>query len=311
MIRDWTAACRIGLILAWFLGFAPIAGYAATIEVLWYTYAHPQSKYIATIQELADVVHALPKGSGLRWKLTFFGPDSPAPDFARYNVLVIHSAENGFTGQYFAPLGYVNPKEPRLVPDYAGILKNKAPIAAARGERTFISGADADVHTIWGNTGHAPPHPTRKGGRVNCHPPIRAECWDGALGHLVNAVNWAAGGRGMGIVSLVAGEHPSGQWWAHANSFLRGELEGRIAIWGAGTTRENKPVIPSAAQAYPLNAGLTSKGLSDWGNSFHGGIVGPVPGYVPVVVSTTYPGVALAIATAKFAAAGTGGPAVK
>ena len=264
-MRDWTA-CRIGLVLAWLLGCAPSPGYAATIEVLWYTYAHPQSKYIATIQELADVVHALPKGSGLRWKLTFFGPDSPAPAFTRYNVLVIHSAENGFTGQYFASLG---------------------------------------------NTGHGPPHPTRKGGRVNCHPPIRAECWDGALGHLVNAVNWAAGGRGMGIVPLVAGEHPSGQWWAHANSFLRGELEGRIAIWGAGTTRENKPVIPSEAQGYPLNAGLTSKGLSDWGNSFHGGIVGPVPGYVPVVVSTTYPGVALAIATAKFATAGTGGPAVK
>jgi len=297
------------LVVAWVVGLAPAAARGASIEVLWYTYAHPESIYIQTIQKLAEVVHTLPQGSGLQWKLTFFRPDSPVPEFGKYNVLVIHSGEPGFTGQYFPHLGYANPRQPLARADYRGILRNKAAIEAARGERTFITGSDADVHAVWGDTGRAPPDPSGKKQRVTCNTPISAACWDGALGHLVNAVNWAGSGRGLGIVSLVAGEQVAAQWWLAPDSFLRAELKGHVVIWGAGTTRENSPAIPEAAQAYPLNSGLTTKGLSNWNNSFHGGISRSIPGYTPIVNSTTYPDLAVAIATARFATAGTNGPA--
>ena len=300
---------KIRLVLAWLLGLAPFGVSGATIDVLWYTYAHPESIYVQTIQKLADVVHTLPKSSGLRWKLTFFRPGSATPAFAKYNVLVIHSGEPGFTGQYFTYLGYTDPKQPFAAPDYGGILRNKGAIEAARGERTFITGSDADVHAVWGDTGHAPHDPSGKKGRVTCNPPISATCWDGALGHLVNAVNWAASGRGLGIVSLVAGEDARARWWLDPNSFLRAELKGFVVIWGAGTTRENNPVIPVAAQDYPLNSGLTTKGLGNWNNSFHGGISRSIPGYAPIVNSTVYPDMAVAVATARFANAGTSGPA--
>ena len=292
----------------WLLGPISFAANCQSIDVLWYTYAHSTSVYIQTIQQLADVVHTLPQGSGLRWKLTFFGPDTPAPAFAKYNVLVIHSGEPGFTGPYYKYLGQQDPKQLQATPDYRGILKNKAAIEAARGERTFISGSDADVHTIWGDTGRAPPDPTGKKQRVTCNPPISAACWDGALGHLVNAVNWAGSGHGLGIVSLVAGEHPKAQWWLDPNSFLRAELDGFVTIWGAGTKRENNPVIPAVAQGYPLNSGLTSKGLGNWNNSFHGGISRSIPGYAPIVDATLHPNMAVAVATARFAGAAASGP---
>lgn len=296
------------LALACLLALAPWRASGATIDVLWYTYAHPQSIYVQTIQKLAEVAHTLPKSSGLQWRLTFFRPGSPPPAFEKYNVLVIHSAEPSFTVRHSPYLGSSNSKPTYVTPDYSGILNNKRAIEAARGERTFLTGSDADVHAIWGDSGHAPAAPSGKKQRVGCNPPISPVCWDGALGHLVNAVNWAASGRGLGIVSLVAGEHPKGRWWVERNSFLRDELKGYVAIWGAGTTRENKPVIPTSAQNYPLNAGLTTKGLSNWKNSFHGGISRSVPGYAPVVDSTTYPDIAVAVATAKFAHAGTNGP---
>ncbi|MBM3340573.1 MAG: hypothetical protein FJY56_00445 [Betaproteobacteria bacterium] len=94
--------------------------------------------------------------------------------------------------------------------DFSGILRNRAAIEAARGERTFLTGADADVHAINGDTGNAPADPIEGyKRRVTCHPAITgSSCWDGALGHLVNAVNWAGSGRGLGIVSLVAAEVP-------------------------------------------------------------------------------------------------------
>ena len=116
--------------------------------------------YIETIQKIADVAHSLPQSSGLRWKVTFFGPGSPAPAFANYNVLVIQSGEAFYTAQYSPYLGYADPKKRQLLPDYSGILKNKAAIEAARGERTFISGSDADEHAINGDTGNAPRIPT-------------------------------------------------------------------------------------------------------------------------------------------------------
>ena len=302
---DWVT---LRTLLVFVVGLAPAAALCQSINVLWYTYADPDSRYRRTIQKLADAAHTLPLASGLKWNLTFFGPDTPAPVFSKYNVLVIHSAEAGFTGRYAVSREGAEIPQPNIKPDYKGILRNKAAIEAARGERTFITGADADVHAINGDTGNAPHAPAGAPRPLVCHPIITGEtCWDGALGHLVNAVNWAASGRGLGIVSLVAAEYPGAMWWPHPDSFLRAELQGHVTVFG-DNTRENRPVIPADAQRYAVNYGLTAKGLGNWKNSFHAGFSRSIPGYAAIVNSTQHPHLAVAIATAKFAGAGANGP---
>jgi hypothetical protein len=294
----------IALSAGWLGGIATCDASTKSIEVLWYTYAHPSSEYVQMIRKLAQVVHTLPQTNGLAWSLTFYGPDSPAPAFANYDVLVIQSGEAFSTG----PAGEPDAKPAYAAPNFKGILNNKAAIEAARGERTFISGSDADLHAITGESGNAPPDPTGKVKRV-CKPRlVGVTCWDGALGHLVNAVNWAGSGHGLGIVSLVAAEFPGSRWWFDRESFLRNELNGYVSIWGAGRMRENTPVIPAAAQTYALNSALTSKGLGNWSNSFHAGFSHAIPGYTPIVDSTIYPQTAVAIATARFAGEAADGP---
>jgi hypothetical protein len=96
----------------------------------------------------------------------------------------------------------------------------------------------------------------------------------------------------------VAGEFPGSEWWLHRDSFLQAELRGHVTIWGQGS-RENDAAIPVAVQRHPLNAGLTSKGLSRWNTSFHGGISHSIPGYVAIVNSTRYANTAVAIAADK------------
>lgn len=251
-----------------------------TIDVLWYTYAHPQSEYrTAGIAALASTAHRHPEGSGVAWKLTFFDPHSPTPDFAAYDVLVIHSGERFRSGP---------PGGPLATPDYTGILGNKAAIAAARGERTIISGTDADFHAIRGDTGRCPPG---------------AGCghWDGARGYLINMVNWAASGRGLGIVALLDGEFPplDQRWWTRPDSFLHDDLAGRVSYF-----RDNAPVIPVRATRYPLNGGLTTRGLADWTISMHGGFADAI-GYTGTVFSSRKPDVPVTIATTAYVGAAT------
>jgi hypothetical protein len=247
------------------------------------------------IEKLGGVVHTLPQSGGIKWKISFFGTDSPTPQFSRYDVLVIQSGEGFGSGPPSAGT-------PTKV-DFSGILKHKAAIERARGTRTVLTGADADVHAIGGETGNAP---RMVGHRVTCKPIFTARrCWDGAVGHLVNAVNWAAEGLGLGIVGLVAAEFPGSNWWLHPESFLRLELSANgsrndlVMFLGPGT-RENYPVIPPSAQSHRLNRGLTSKGLSNWANSFHAAFSHSLPGYTHIVNSTRHSGMAVTIASDKL-----------
>lgn len=278
---------------AWILPAALIAGLSftslaqtASINVLWYTYADPASEYRQKISQLARIVHTLPRSGGAVWNLTYWEAGNSAPDIAAFDVLVIESGEAFLTG---APNG------PRAIPDYNGILDNKAEIEAARGDRTFITTADSDFHAIRGNTGNIPYDPDAPDGGGKCAPVlISPDCWDGALGHLVNAVNWAAGGNGLGIVSFLDGEHPGSFWWTNTNSFLHSELDGRVSYTGS----EQNPIINPLQAAHPLNAGLTSKGLSGWGISFHAFFL-PVDCYMQIVDSSIKPGLAVTIATSS------------
>jgi len=293
---------KISLVLI-LLGLAPLEAAAQAINVLWYTYAEPGSTYVEKVRKLSEVVHTLPQAGRIRWRLTFFRPGSPPPAFGSYHVLVIHSGEAFHTAQG-PPSSHPGARQQYASPDYSGILKNRIAIETARGDRTVITGADADVHMISGDSGNAPLD--GNGRRLTCSPPITGRsCWDGALGHLVNAVNWAGSGSGLGIVSLVAAEFPGSEWWLHRDSFLRPELLGHVTLWGPGR-RENQPAIPVALQRHPLNAGLTSQGLSHWNNSFHGGFSHSIPGYVAIVDSTRYANTAVVVAADKSAAGSLG-----
>lgn len=273
------------LMLALAAGFAFTSpSYARSINVLWYTYADPCSEYRQKISQLAEIVHSLPKANGIQWNLRYWESTGPTPDLASFDVLVIESGEAFLTGP---------PEGPAAVPDYRGILDNRAAIEAARGDRTFITASDADFHAIRGDTGNISNDAADSNRGGKCIPALTSpDCWDGALGHLVNAVNWAGSGNGLGIVSFLDGEHPGSFWWTHENSFLRNELSGSVNYSGS----DQNPIINTVEADYPLNYGLTSRGLSNWKNSFHATFL-PIEGYTPVIDSSLRPGSAVAIAT--------------
>ena len=280
-LRIWI----VWTMLAASAGMASIAQ-ANPLNVLWYTYADPLSEYRATIALMANTVQTLPYGGGQSWNLTYFDPGSATPDFAAYDVLVIESGEAFRTGAPGAALA---------TPDYTGILGNEALISAARGDRTFITGADADFHAVRGNTGNI-----GNTAQHACAPVITdPACWDGALGHSVNAINWAANGNGLGIVSFLDGEFDGAYWWMNQDSFLHDELTGYVNYSGS----DDKPIIDAAEAALALNTGLTAQGLSDWNHSFHAFFDAGIPGYTRIVDSSFRPSFALAIATSASAAA--------
>lgn len=254
--RRWATVL---ILAAW--GFCGSAS-AAAINVLWYSYAAAASEYKSFYTALAPT---------LNWNLTFFGPSDPiAPDFGAYNVLVIESGEAFRTGP--------SPGPPYATPDYSGILDNDAAIRAARGNRTMISGSDADFHAVRGDSGLCP--------TLSCGN------FDGARGYVINGVNWAAMGAKLGILSFFDGAFPGSFWWDDPRSFLRNELHGYVSHFA-----ENIAVIDPVEAAYPMNQGLTSVGLSNWNNSFHGGFLERTPGYDATVDSFSRPGYALSIAS--------------
>jgi hypothetical protein len=246
---------------------------ATPIKVLWYTYADPASEYVSFYSGLAGTgpgsAGSYPESSGITWDLTFFGPSSPVPVFSAYDVLVIHSGE-AFRTQ--------PPGGATVTPNYAGILANRNAIEAARGNRTLISGADADFHAVRGDSGLCP----------------GAACgnYDGARGYVINAVDWAASGAGLGIVSFYHGEFAGSFWWDDPSSFLKSELQGNWIPF-----HENAAIVPASAANLSLDQGLTSSGLSNWGISFHGAFTSSIPGYISTVDSASHPGYSLSIAT--------------
>jgi hypothetical protein len=185
-------------------------------------------------------------------------------------VLVIHSGEAFRTG---APGG------PLATPDYSGVLNNRLLIEAARGNRTFVSGSDADFHAIRGDSGLCPD--------AHC------AAFDGALGYVIDAIDWAAGGAGLGVVSFYHGDFSGSFWWDDPNSFLRSELLGK---WTNLIPDEDAVVIPATASGYAVNQGLTSAGLSNWFHSVHGGFSNLV-GYASTADAVSAPGFSLSIAT--------------
>lgn len=120
--------------------------------------------------------------------------------------------------------------------DYSRVIAAQSAIEAARGSRTFLSGQDADFHCKYGQ--------------------------GDSCGFLYNAINWAGSGTGMGIVALTSLD---GGWHDQAGSFLQAEMAGMGETFVSG----NDVFIPGGSTGYPVNEGLTSTGLSNWGSSYH------------------------------------------
>ncbi|MCA1990828.1 MAG: alpha/beta hydrolase [Coleofasciculus sp. S288] len=241
---------------------------ANVIDVLWY--GHNLSYNAAISQLAANASTYDPWGDGSKeWNLTMWNPSESTPNFSDYDVFVIGTGGTEFGFDFNA----------------SGILNNKNAIEAARGDRTFLSGQDADAHYIY-----APgPQP------------------NGPFGFLVNAVNWAASGQGMGIVSLADGWFPSNNptdshWWLNENSFLKDELEGYVS-----TFVEEKVIVPTETSDFPVNEGLTTEGLSNWKHSAHRSFNKTISGYISINDSGSLPGYAVTIVTASEADGGTGG----
>jgi hypothetical protein len=229
-------------------------GAAATIDVLW-TAGSPL--YNANVAEIAVAAGGHdPAGDGATaWRLTFWdsGRD-PLPDLAGHDVLVVGSTYD-VDGSYGVGAGGSDGFFGNGV-SAAGVVANGAAIAAARGSRTVVTGLDPDWHDYNNVVARA----------------------DGPRGYLINAVNWAGAGDGLGIVALVdryyLGPGADGGWWTAEGSFLAVELADSVFA-----RQSNSVFIDPEAAGSPLNEGLTTAGLSEWNTSAHAGLA-PVDGYV-------------------------------
>jgi hypothetical protein len=136
-----------------------------------------------------------------------------------FNVLVVASKEGGWSTN----------------PDYAALTSAAGSITL--GDRVMVTGQDADFHYM-----NFP-----GGGTFN-----------GPQGFLVDSINWAGSGTGMGAVFLSPGGSPD-----VLTTFLTG-------LGTRTTSLTNDTVnIPAAFASFPINTGLTSAGLSNWGQSDH------------------------------------------
>lgn len=188
-----------------------------------------------------------------------FGLVVSAPAYATVNVLWYNGSNDGFAGaeDALATPGTGDPSSAAwsITHWYNGTAKpsgafdvlviGSASAGAstslisdipAFGNRVLVTGQDADFHLTSGP------------GAAN---------FDGPRGFLRDAINWAAGGTGLGVVELSPGE-------------------GGIALADLGITGINNDGgftdtvdIPSAFAAFPINTNLSSAGLSNWGTSAH------------------------------------------
>lgn len=251
---------------------------ATSINVLW---TQGDAAYNADIQTLASGADTYdPDGDGsLSWNLTLW--DGSAVNFANYDVLVVGSSCNtpangaasgncGSGGGFFGTNVAIG-----------GVLANKVGIEAARGNRTFLSGQDADWHY------HRTP------GAVD----------DGPRGFLINAVNWAASGTGLGIVSMVDRISNNNGWWTNDDSFLKSELGTAPFAY-----QEQNVDIGPGQSAFPINEGLTDSGLSNWNTSSHA-CFSTVTGYTAINIagSGAQAGCGVTIVTSAGASGGTDG----
>jgi len=255
-------------LVAAFLALGSLPAFAGTVDILWYTGGvrssggSAGSSYNDAIMNLvAQEENPLFNVASVNtWHVTFW--DSGAMPSGTFNVLVGASPQGSWSAN----------------PDYSGsspILTSAGSNNATDYGRVMLTGQDADWHYQFG------PGPSN---------------FDGPAGFLIDAINWAGSGTGMGGVFLGA------TGW------------GIFSGIGTDIGGDNTVNIPPAFASFPINVGLTSAGLSNWSTSAHtsfdgynptmwSGInVGPNLG----VDSSGHP-IPITIVTATEVSGGTGG----
>lgn len=263
----------------------PGAAAAAEFDVLW---TGGNANYNTGIGTLVGKAAA---ASSNTWDLTFWNEADPVPDFTAFDVLVVGSTfqvdgivssglASGRDGlSYNVPDGYFG-----LGVSARQVVDNSSAIAAARGERTFLSGQDADWHYL-NNQVFRP--------------------FNGPEGFLINAVNWAASGAGLGIVSMTDRINAGAGWWTEPGSFLAGEIGTGVRL-----LNDNSVFIGDGQETFPINAGLTSAGLSNWGTSSHAAF-DPIDGYAQInFTGPNSSGLGVTIVTEAFVDGGTTVPPI-
>jgi hypothetical protein len=71
--------------------------------------------------------------------------------------------------------------------------------------------------------------------------------------------------------------------------------------------QEESVVIPSGMETYPVNEGLTTASLSNWGVSAHAGFDKTIPGYLSINDAGGHAGYSVTIVTESHAADDTSG----
>jgi hypothetical protein len=256
---------KLASLLAISLTAGSVSAMAGTINVLWYTggvgtYGGGPAQYDADIANLVAQEENPAfnvSGSVNTWDVTLWS--GGLMPTGPFNVLVTASPE-GSWGPY---------------PDYSA-LDSSGLTEASFGSRVMLTGQDADWHYM------DSPGPSN---------------FDGPAGFLIDAINWAGSGTGLGAVLLGSNGTTDGMDF--------------VDFTGAGTDigGDDTVDIPSAYATFPINSGLTSGGLSDWGTSAHVSFAGADSTLWTAINQGPDVGAPITIVSAQSAAGTTGGAA--
>jgi hypothetical protein len=191
---------------------------AATIDILWYTggveaFGGTGGTYHGAVSNLEAQEESAFNVASLNNWNITFWDGGAMPS-GSFDVLVTASPQGGWSAS----------------PEYSSLLGSVS--GSSFGDRVLLTGQDADWHYIYGPG---------------------ASSFDGPAGFLIDAINWAGSGSGMGGVILGAE--------------LASDLFGPSAVDVSGGG--NTVIIPGPMASFPINEGLTSAGLSNWNTSAH------------------------------------------
>lgn len=182
--------------------------------------------------------------------------DNGAMPGGSYNALVVASPQGGWNTD----------------PNYADLVA----AAPGFGNRVMVTGQDADWHYLNGVPS--------------------ATTFDGPQGFLIDAINWAGSGTGMGAVLL----------GADSATYSGGNILASLSGLGTETNSSSNTVnIPAAFATFPINEGLTSAGLSNWSTSSHNSWTGFDTG-LWTSINVDGSGNAVTLVSAATASGGTG-----
>jgi hypothetical protein len=208
----------MGLAVAAFglMAWAPGSASAGMINVLWYTggISTFSANFASYSAALASLAAAAPSAPGGNTWNITQWNSGPEPSGA-FNVLVTASPEGPWATS----------------PNYAAI--QAAAPGITLGDRVMLTGLDADWHYI-NNPGPAN--------------------FNGPKGFLLDSINWAGSGTGLGAVFLGS--------YTQTGFVFTGQSQ-------TSNVNQDDVRIPAAFASFPINTGLTSAGLSNWGQSSH------------------------------------------